>query len=112
VIEYILFFIGMIMDVSLTRLNLGNIKKYKIKGARRKNWYDWEVNPIMKFLYKNHGLQEGFFLSVIVAIVINLIVILWLPREIILIGLGIYLMVNIQHIQNYSTIRILSGQKR
>lgn len=98
-------FVWSIADNILTNLTLRNAKKYHIRGIANREWYEWELNPIIRKMYKDLGLNAGFIISLVYGIVFLSVINLFFSEEVLWFALGALSIVIIIHIDNLRSIR-------
>jgi len=94
-----------IADNILTNLTLRAAKKYNIRGIANREWYQWELNPIIRKMYKDLGLNAGLILSLVYSIVFLFVINLFFSEEILWFALGALSIVIIIHWSNLNSIR-------
>lgn len=93
--------IGMfLIDIILTYVN---VNKYK-KLFPKKDYTNIELNPIVKYLWKQMGLLKGGILATLIQIIILIFIISSFDSSTLLILLGAYLVIILIHLDNFNLI--------
>lgn len=90
-----------LIDMILTYLNANKYKKL----YPEKDYTSIELNPIPKYFWKKFGLLNGGIISVIIQLSILLIVLSFFDRDTFLIFIGMYIVFNLIHLDNYNLLK-------
>lgn len=87
-----------------------------IKGFRErhsnKDWSVVEANPILRTCIKNIGLEKGMLVGSIILLGILGIIFNYTTHRFKYFLAGLYFMVNVQHLVNYNSIKMLDKIKK
>jgi len=100
----ILCFIWSITDNILTNLTLRKAKKYNIRGINNREWYEWELNPLIKRIYKNTGLNYGLIIAVCCSLAMLIVINFLFTEAVLFFALGALSIVIILHWDNLRAI--------
>lgn len=103
----IIVFSAFALDMILTGSYL---KLYKERFPKN-DWTLAESNPLIRFLVRRFGLNEGLFISTLIISGILIALLLFIPEGSKWFFLGIYYMANVHHFVNNRAMKKLNNQK-
>ena len=98
-----LFFIDMLFSYFY-------IKRFRERHPD-KDWSVVEANPLLRYNIKTFGLEKGMIIGSIMLLTILGIILVYANNNFKFFLIGVYFMVNVQHVVNWNSLRFLDKQK-